>query len=155
MMREAELEVWTPKLVRETLVEAIRWARYNAGPTGPAAVRSLMPVYKPSYADHDLEGWGEPETADPKEEKVYRRPLPPHRVQRLIDALYWPARYAVPDLPTSARILNLWLRCKVYKVDFDKAIERRDEISRASAYRYRDKALAAIAMGLERDRVPL
>ena len=39
--------------------------------------------------------------------------------------------------------------------DFDKAIERRAEISRASAYRYRDKALAAIAMGLERDRVPL
>ena len=35
------VDTWTPKLVGERLIEAIRWARYNAGPTGPAPVRAL------------------------------------------------------------------------------------------------------------------
>lgn len=84
----------------------------------------------------------------------YRRPLKPREVSALIEALYWPAKYSVVELPTATRILNLWLRCKVYRGNFDKVIEHRREFSRATAYRYRDKALAAIAIGLERDGVP-
>ncbi|XAI96300.1 hypothetical protein [Microcystis phage Mae-JY30] len=152
-MSSQDVDTWTPKLVRERLVEAIRWARYNAGPTGPAPVRALMPTYIPSQAERDEEGWGHPETAD-DDEPVLRRQLRPDQVSAIIDALHWPARYAVPELPTSARILNLWLRCKVYRGNFDKTIERQGEMSRASAYRMRDRALAAIAVGLERDGVP-
>lgn len=134
------------------MVEAVKWARYNAGPTGPAQVRALYPTYLASDADFDAEGWGLRESADdPTDPPPQRRPLTPKQVSRLIDALHWPARYAVPGHPTSSRILNLWLRSKVYRGNFDKVIEHRREMSRATAYRYRDRALAAIAMGLTRD----
>jgi len=155
MMRD-DIQTWTPKIVGAFLVDAIRWARYNAGPTGPAPVRALMPTYVPSREDRDLEGWGAVEVADDQTEAPpVRRRLRPREVSALIEALYWPAKYAVPTLPTASRILNLWLVCKVYRGNFDKAIERRGDMSRASAYRYRDRALSAIAQGLERDGVPL
>lgn len=154
-MRAEEIETWTPKLVRETMIEAIRWARYNAGPTGPAPVRSVMPIYTPSAMDRLEEGWGLPDATEEDEERRPVRRYSPRETQRLIDALYWPAKYAVPELPTSARILNLWLRCHVYNADFRKVIDRRGEMSRATAYRYRDKALSAISIGLDRDGVPL
>lgn len=147
-------DVWTPKRVGETLIEAVRWARYNAGPTGPAPVRALYPTYYPSDADRDAEGWGLEESADdPTDPPPQRRRLTPKEVSRLIDALHWPMRYAVQGYPGSARILNLWLRCKVHKVNFDKTIERKGRMSRASAYRMRDRALAAIAIGLTKDGI--
>lgn len=148
-------DVWTPKLVRERLVEAIRWARYNAGPTGPASVRAIFPTYVPSMDDFEDEGWGMRESADDAEldAPAPRKRYKPKEISGLIEALFWPGKYAVPGHPTSVRILNLWLRCKVYKGNFDKLIERRGEMSRASAYRYRDRALGAIAAGLMRDGV--
>lgn len=146
--------VWTPKLVREQLVEAVTWARYNAGPTGPATVRALYPTYFATDADFATEGWGLRESADdPTDAPPPRRRLSPKQISRLIEALHWPGRYAVPGHPGSSRILNLWLRCKVHKVNFDKTIERQGKMSRASAYRMRDRALTAIAMGLSRDGV--
>ena len=51
---------WTPKRVREVLIEAVTWAQQYAGPIGPAAVRGSMPVYKPTLEDHLEEGWGLP-----------------------------------------------------------------------------------------------
>lgn len=146
-------DVWSPRLVRDRLVEAIRWARYNAGPTGPAAVRALMPAYYPTIDERYAEGWGEPETAGDDDPPPERRPLSPEKITGILDALYWPAKYAVQGHPTSTRYLNLWLRCKVYRGNFDRAIEREGRISRASAYRYRDRALGAIAAGLTRDGV--
>ncbi|MBN9033670.1 MAG: hypothetical protein J0I23_28140 [Rhizobiales bacterium] len=150
-------DVWTPKLVRERLIAAVRWARYHAGPTGPAQVRALYPTYVPSLDDFAEEGWGFRENADDSELEPPppRKRYKPKEVSAMIAALYWPGKYAVPGHPTSARILNLWLRCKVHKLNFDKAIERKGEMSRASAYRFRDRALTAIATGLHRDGVPL
>lgn len=148
-------DVWTPKLVSERLVEAVRWARYNAGPTGPAQVRALYPTYVPSDDDFAAEEWGFRESADDGdlEPPPQRRRPKPKEVSAMIAALFWPGKYAVPGHPTSARYLNLWLRCKVHKSNFDKTIEREGKISRASAYRYRDRALAAIAQGLMRDGI--
>ncbi len=153
-MRPQEVETWTPKLVGKVLVEAVKWAQYNAGPTGPAAVRSLMPVYAPSILERLEQGWGFLSEA-PADPKPTRRALRPEEVSRLIEALQWPAKYAVPELPTSARILNLWIRSKVYRVSFSEVIDAMGDFSRATSYRYRDKALSAIAQGLERDGVPL
>ncbi|WP_336801765.1 hypothetical protein [Kaistia sp. MMO-174] len=147
-------DVWTPKMVRECLVEAIRWARYHAGPTGPAAVRSTFPAFVAGPEDFEAEGWGIRESADdPTEPPPTRRRLSPREVSQLTDALFWTTRYVIAELPTSALVLNLWLRCKVYRRNFDDAIASRQEMSRASAYRYRDRATAAIAMGLTRDGV--
>ncbi len=148
-----EHDGWTPKLVGERLVEAVRWARYNAGPTGPASVRALMPTYLPTTQDRELEGWGDPEIAEIEEERPLRRPPSPAKISAMLAALHWSAQYAAPGLPGSARILNLWIRSKVHGVNFGTVIEKRGEMSRASAYRMRDRALAAIAVGLTNDGV--
>lgn len=145
-------DTWTPKLVGERLVEAIKWARYNAGATGPAGVRAAAMGYLPMPEDFEVEGWGEKEVADPEEERPRRR-FSPAQITGILDALEWVGRYTVEQNPTSTRILNMWLRCKVYRGNFDKAVEHRGEMSRASAYRYRDRALSAIAQGLTRDGV--
>lgn len=149
-------DVWTPKMVREKLVDAVRWAQHNAGSTHPAGVRvsSLYRSYLTTDEDFDIEGWGLRESADdPTEPPPRRRQLTPRQVSALTDALHWPGRYSVAGFPTASRVLNMWVRCKVHRFDFDKAVEHRGEMSRASAYRYRDRALAAIAQGLTRDGV--
>jgi len=145
-------DVWTPKMAGERLIEAVKWAHYNVGPTGPAAVRALMPIYVVTEADRIAEEWGKKESADddpPPPRKRYK----PHEVTALIDVLHWPGRYAVNGYPGSARILNLWLRCQVHKGNFGKAVTRQGRMSRASAYRMRDRALTAIAMGLTNDGI--
>jgi len=148
-------DVWTPKLVGERLIEAVRWARYAAGATGPAGIGgAMMPLYLPTIEERIENDWLDP-PAD-EEPPPVRRQYSPAQVSAMEAALYWPSRYAVPGLPTSARILNLWLRCKVYRGSkFGDVIERRGEMSRASAYRMRDRALSAIAQGLMRDGVPV
>lgn len=147
-------DVWTPKLVGAALIEAVRWARYNAGSTGPAAVRALYPTYLPSDRDFEDEGWGFKESADKDDDPPpQRRQYSPAKVSAMLDALHWPGRYAVEGYPGSARILNLWLRCKVHKGNFDKTIEAKGSMSRASAYRMRDRALGAIAAGLMADGI--
>lgn len=154
-MIERQIEGWTPTLVKERMVEAVRWARYNIGPTGPSQIRSTMPAYAASLEDHLEEGWGLPETADDQpEEKVLRINLPPKKVQQMIDTLEWCAKYLAADHPGSARMLNLWLRCRVHKADFNRQIEQRG-VSRSHAYRLRDRGLSVIAQALAADRVPL
>lgn len=149
-------DVWTPKLVADRLIEAVRWARYNAGRTGPAGVKAAALGYLPSDDDFAVEGWGQREKAE-EEEKAPQRRYSPAKVSLLISALDWPGKYLVPaDAQTSAEILHLWLRCKVYRRNFEDAIEGRARpISRASAYRYRDRALSIIAQGLTNDGVPV
>jgi len=62
-----------------------------------------MPTYVPSREDRDLEGWGAAESADDETEAPpVRRRLRPREVSALIEALYWPAKYAVPTLPTAS-----------------------------------------------------
>jgi hypothetical protein len=156
--RENEINTWTPKLVKERLVEAVRWARYNAGPTGPSSIRSSMPAYHPTLEDHLEEGWGFPEKADGVEEaeQVLRVQLPPEQIDQMIWVLDWCRLYLAKDRPGDAVILNLWIRCRVYKKSFDGALKRRGfALSRAHAYRMRDRALSLIAQRLDQDGAPL
>ena len=145
-------DVWTPKLVRDRLIEAITWARFCAGPVGPTKIKSNLPAYRASLDDHLAEGWGLPEVAgddDPIDRRLYLPP-PADRVQALIEALEWVAHYVALTNQGSARMLNLWLRCRVYKLDFDWMVGELG-LSRGHAYRLRDRALSLIAQGLDRD----
>lgn len=150
--RSVEQPTWTPQLVRDRMIEAVRWARYNAGPTGPALIRSAMPTYEPTLEDHLAEGWGIPEKAgaDDDAEKVMRIPLSPQRVDQMIWVLDWCRLYLASERPGDAVILNLWLRCRVYKGNFDAALKRRGfALSRQHAYRMRDRALSHISQRLD------
>lgn len=152
-------EQWTPKLVGDRLIDAVRWARYCAGSVGPAGIRSNMPAVALSLEDYLAEGWGLPDGPDEEEKALRERSMriapTPKQITAHLAALEWPARYLVPDRAGDARVLNLWVRCKVYSRPFNEAIDRRQYLSRAMAYRMRDRALSVISVGLDRDGVPL
>jgi hypothetical protein len=151
-LRQIEQPTWTPELVRDRMIEAVCWARYNGGPTGPAPLRSMMPKFEPTLAEHLAEGWGLPEKAEGVDEAstVLRIPLSPKRVDEMIWVLDWCRLYLVRDRPGDAVILNLWLRCRVYRGNFDAALERRGfALTRRHAYRMRDRALSHISQRLD------
>ena len=150
---------WTPKVVGERLIEAVRWAQYAAGPVGPGQMRGSMPTYAPTWEERLEEGWGLPDGPD-QEEAAYRdRKLrisaSAEQITAHLACLEWPARYLIPSSAGDARVLNLWVRCKVLKRPFNDAIDRRKFLSRGAAYRMRDRALSIISVGLDRDGVPL
>lgn len=146
---------WTPRLVRETLVEAMRWARDTAGAVGPrgfARARGL--AYTATLADHLTEGWGLPEEADQDEEAKPARSYTPEQIALYTAAIFWQGRYCVPANAGSSRMLGLWLRGRVHGVPVEAAL-REMQVSKAHAYRLRDRALSRIAQGLTADRVPV
>ena len=149
-------ETWTPKLVRDRMIEAVRWARYNAGPTGPAPMRSAMPAYAATLEDHLEEGWGLPEKAEGVDEegKVTRVQLSPERVDQMIWVLDWCRLYLAKDHPGDAVILNLWLRCRVYRINFEVALKQRGfPMSGRHADLMKDRALSTISQRLDRDGI--
>jgi hypothetical protein len=155
MNRREELETWTPKLVGDRMLAALRWATYSGGPVGPSGIKGSMPAFNPTLDDHLEEGWGLPEVAGDEgaEERKLVLNVSAAQVSAHEAALNWPARYLYPAHEGSARMLGLWLRCKVYRRDFGEVVKRRGVMSRASAFRLRDRGLTTISMGLARDKV--
>jgi hypothetical protein len=49
---------------------------------------------------------------------------------------------------------GLWAASKAYKRSFDQALKARG-VGRSLAYRLRDRGLALISQGLDRDRFPV
>ncbi len=148
-MHDIDPGVWTPKIVGEELLEAVRWANRSAGYVGPARIKSGMPDLAMISSDRDFDGW--PPMAD-LEARPMRRSLSPARVSQLDRALWWQATY-LKDEPGAARVLKHWVRARLSKgMTFGEAIKRRGW-SRSTAYRGRDKALALIAVGLTNDGI--
>ena len=153
-----QIETWTPKRVGEAMTAALRWATYSGGKVGPAGLRGSMPSFIASLDDHLDEGWGLPEVAGDEEPGDGKRLVVQATAAQITQheaALLWSARYLCPDYEGSARMLGLWLRCKVYRRPFDDAVKRRGTISRATAFRLRDRGLSIISTGLDRDGVAL
>ena len=153
------VDQWSPKLVGERLVEAVRWARYSGGRVGPAGIGSGLPMMILTEEERIAE-FGLPDGPDEEEEeKAARHRLriqaTPAQVSAYERALEWPTIYLVPDHQDSARVLGIWVRCKVYNMPFAEAVDRRKWLSRAMAYRYRDRALSIISVGLDKAGVPL
>lgn len=148
---------WTPKAVGEAMIEALRWARWAAGRTGPAGYVGLrLPEAALSAEDRVALGWDAVSGSadDPTD-------LPPPRIRpsaaqvsRHQHALEWAAIYLCPEYHGSARMVGLWAASKAYRRSFDGALKARG-VHRSLAYRLRDRGLSLIAQGLDRDRVPL
>ena len=148
---------WTPQRAGEALVEALRWARYAAGQTGPAGMVGMRLPGVALTDEQFLElGWGIRESADdPADAPPMRVQLSARQVSRHEFALTWPAVYLVgAGLQGSARMVGLWAACRAYRRPFSKAIAGRG-VSRPAAYALRDKGLSLISQGLARDRVPV
>ena len=142
---------WSPKLVGEALIEALRWARYAAGKTGPAGYTGMrLPEALLSPEDRLALGWDAAIEADPEDARSMRVQLSSAQVSRHEAALEWAANYLCPDHHGSARMVGLWAASKAYRRSFDGALKARG-VGRSLAYRMRDRGLSLIAQGLDRD----
>ncbi len=153
--QNAAPETWTPKAVGEAMTEALRWASWAAGRVGPGGIKTVALPFIASLDEHLANGWGLPEIAGDDEPDPRRlRVMPsPEQISRHEAALDWPRVY-LRDNEGSARILALWLRCKITKRPFDASVKARATISRTAAYALRDRALSLISQGLDRDGGP-
>ena len=148
-MERIEQDEWTPKLVGEELVEAVRWAYRAGGRVGPAGYGSGMPQMMMSQMDRLAEQW---DIVADQEPVPRRRMLGPDEVSRAERVLLWQSTY-LKDSPVVAEALAIWIFCKIKKgVRYGDALDRQG-IARATAYRRRDNALAMIAKGLTRDGI--
>jgi hypothetical protein len=149
---------WTPEAVEAQLVEALRWAKYNAGRVGPAGIGGVSGVFSlvSTLEDHMEEGWGIPEVAgdDVPDEKQIRPAATPEQITRHEAALQWPADYLLPDYKGSARMVGLWCACQVGKRSFNGVCKARG-VDRHAAMQLRDRGLSLISQGLTRDGVPV
>lgn len=148
-MIQDQHEGWTPKIVGNQMIEALKWVR-RTGPVGPAGIRSGQPAYV-ATADEYFEDFGLRESADEEEARSYPQPSPA-QISRHLAALEWPLTYLLPHHEGSARTVGLWAACKANKRPFDAAVRERG-ISRSFAYALRDRGLSIISQGLERDGV--
>lgn len=150
-------DIWTPARVKDVLADAIKWARRYAGPVGPAPIRGSLPTYKPSLEDHLEEGWGIPEVAgdDDAEDREIELPVDPARADVLMAALSWVSIYLInAGHPATGEVVSLWMAHSTgrNRSGFEGAARRRG-MSRAHAYRLRDRGLSIIAQGLTADGV--
>lgn len=143
-MEDQYTDYWTPKLAGEILIEAARWALTHGGPAGPASIRSSMPELAMDWIDRMAQGWASVASQQPTKKRRNYRPAEVSQFER---AILWPLEY-LADQDGLARVLQLWLRCKITKQKFDAAVDER-KWSRATAYRHRDKALSIISQGLD------
>jgi hypothetical protein len=149
-------DTWTPKLVGERLTAAVRWCA-GAPRVGPAGmVSARMPEVRLDWRERLAEGWGLPDGPDEDElawrRQALRRAATPAQITGHLAALGWPSAY-LADRPGDARVLSLWVRCRVYRVPFQDALRARSGLDRSLAYRMRDRALVTISVGLDRDGV--
>lgn len=144
-------DLWTPKLVGDQLIEALKWAQRAAGAVGPAGSRSGFPQLAFLSLDREAEGWP---AIQEMEAEPMRRSLSPAKVSQMERVLEWPMLYLKgfkQKNPGAFRVFAVWVRCKLSRgKPFGAACDERGW-SRATAYRLRDRVLSEIAQGLARD----
>ncbi len=146
-------DVWTPKIVGDCLIDAIRWAQRSGGSIGPAGFRNGMPDPALSSDERALEEWPSMfELGEFEPPKPARRSLSPAKVSQMERVLVWPMKYLQnfgPETdPVSWQVFHAWIYSKLTKgVNFDETCKQRGW-SRATAYRLRDRTLSIIAQGL-------
>ncbi len=153
---------WTPETVEAELIEAARWLYHAGGRAGPLGfVGSRLHDAPLSLHEHIEAFGGPPERADLDDEKeeeheaerLHYRMLPAARLDQLDAALRWPARYVAPRHPDAARALQAWIAAQAARRGFAPICRERG-LNRTLAYRWKDRALSLIAVGLTISRVP-
>lgn len=135
--------LWTIDMVAERLIEAVRTAERAVKRPAPSQGHVAWPSWIYSYEDimdH------KPEDQAPPRGHATRG-----QIDRMEEAIQWQSQYLKAE-DGAARVLRTYLKCKVYRVPFDKACKRKGW-ARATAYRSRDRAMTIIAYSLMRDGV--
>ena len=142
-------DLWTPETVASALVWALKLVTRVGGSTGPKAFGNAMPRHLYEWAD--IVGWVTEEGEFTGRTAPARIGATAEQVTRMEAVLRWQGQYLAGQ-PGPGRVLKLWLRAKVTRSHFNKTMKRHGWSPR-TAYRARDRALALIAVGLNRDGV--
>lgn len=135
--------LWTMEMVADRLVEAVKVAERAIRRPAPSQGAIMWPSW--IYTFDDIIGHKPEDRVEP------RGNVPREVIDRMEEALLWQSQYLkAEDGP--ARVLRTYLRCKAYRIPFDKTCKRK-KWSRATAYRARDRAMTIIAYSLMRDGV--
>lgn len=149
---------WTADLVRDVLLEALRWNRRHGGPAGGRGFVTARLDFRPTDQDRAREGWGISEVAGDVEEAPQVHPLDmvsPERQRLFRRALEWQLDH-LRGHTADAAVLAAWLASRVGGQKFEAELEGRGiKLARNTAYRVRDRALGRIASALKWTGVPL
>jgi hypothetical protein len=145
--------VWTSRMVADELVEAVRLCQRVVRGAGPSDRSGFWPQVLRDWGDLVMAVETAKENAKAEPDRM-RHYATAKQITRMERAISWQGRYlSEPGQAPLRRLLALWLRCKASRgASFGKALKRR-KISKATAYRARDRALLLIAIGLMQDRV--
>lgn len=148
-VEKVEQHEWTPKAVGEELTQAVKWAMRFGGRVGPAGIKSGMPALMMDDYDRLAEQW---DLVRDQEARPKGRMYTPAEVSRAERILQWPIAY-LSEHPRNARAVSFWVLCKARpKLRYSAALDAVG-ISRATAYRHRDRGLSLIAQGLTADGI--
>ena len=156
-------DLWVPKLVKGRLTQSMKIINAIAGPTGPAGYgaslpRELIEAARRRSPDGEHQWW---EFTDDGSTHA-----PPRwtaaRITQAEHEMLWPYHYLGNEPPPRGsdlkplRVMQVYMFCQLARrvITFDKAC-RKLRWPRGTAYRAVDRGLAVIAMGLNRDRVPV
>ena len=148
-------DTWTPDLVREAIVEAMRWQARVPDKDGPRGVSSGMPAIQMDIEDRLAEGW---DSVVPIDANAAERPLPvtSEDVSRYQFALSWPAEFltkAGMRDPDMARAVSAACLSEAFDRSFARLL-RAYGLGRARGYALRDRGLAIISVRLDQLGVP-
>ena len=118
---------WTPDLVRDVLLDALRWVRRHGGPAGGRGFVAAKLDFRPTEKDHAREGWGLPEVAGDVEEAPEVHPMDmvsPERQRLFRRALFWQVDH-LREHTADAAVLAAWLASRVGGQKFEAELEAR------------------------------
>jgi hypothetical protein len=149
-------EIWTPDLVEQRLVDAIRLRERTIGRVAPKAYGSGSPNYFHDAMDRWFQQMQEEEErrANAAERNRVRLGATAIEVANADNALLWPISYLRSD-PNALVALNCFLFAKAKRLrSWQRHAERRG-LTKSTAKRHKARAIARICGGLLRDGIPV
>lgn len=136
-------------IIRDRLRMASRLMERAAGRVGPVAYGSSWPPIMREWADLLAQEEAQAGERDREQTRIFIQPTA-RQVSQAEEALEW-RRYATGDELVA---LNVWLRSQALRIPWQRAAQARG-LSREAAKRRLLRAFFQIAIGLNRDGLPI
>lgn len=148
-------ELWTPKLVREALIDAHRMLKRIGGKVGPGPLKAWWPTFQNNpedYADEEKQR----RKAEQKSDQYHTRMTPTRMELVLLGKDGEPPWLDGPLLlaPELRRVLLTWIKAELRGEAF-KELCRRKVWTYTTALTHRDRAAGMIAQRLNAAKVPV
>lgn len=137
------------EIIRYRLKMAARLIERAAGRVGPVAYGSSWPPIMREWADLLAQEEAQAGERDREQPRIHFQPTA-RQVTQAEEALSWRRYVADPNLD----ILNIWLRCQAHRRPWQRSAQEAG-YTRETAKRRLDRCFFQIAIGLNRDGLPI